>query len=498
MPGEIATFMDDLRLSGQTVEHSWSISRSVSSRLQRRGIQYAYRKRRPPTRSPGAWAGAVFQTTATTVTKTVAIEKWIKGKNIISEFWSQLNVYNWQTIELDYKNLERARGFLGHLSMTFEILVPYLKGFHLTLASYLPQRDKEGWKLSDKEWALYVEAQAEESEDGWMHNTKDIHSNVNLKPPQTIKPLGQLKGDVYALNEFYASEDPPIINDRNQFVNVVSYGFGDASGTGFGSLIQTASGISYRIGVWGSDDDCESSNFKEFENVVMAIEEEINAGRLSEGVLLFFTDNSTVEAALYKGNSKSRKLFKLIVKLRKLQLSSGVCIIASHVSGKRMIEQGTDGVSRGCMKEGVAASDKDMLSHIPLHLSALQRHPNLAKWLEKWIRFPFEILTPEGWYERGHGISGGYQDHLNFWHGLEKSGIFVWCPPPGAAEVAVEELRKSLIKRQVNTHIFVCPCLLSPEWRKQLNKACNLVISIDAGHDEDGWPLAMHEPLDKS
>jgi hypothetical protein len=212
-------------------------------------------------------------------------------------------------------------------------------------------------------------------------------------------------------------------------------------------------------------------------------------------VLFFFTDNSTVEAALYKGNSKSRKLFNLVVKLRKLQLSSGVRFVVSHVSGKRMIEQGTDGVSRGCMKEGVAASGQGMLTYIPLHLSATQRNPGLTTWLRTWIRTPFEILTPEGWYERGHGLCGGYRDELNFWYGIKKPGTFIWCPPHAAAEVAMEELRKAVIKRQDSTHVIICPCLLAPEWRKQLNKASDIVFTLDAGHDEEAWPLAMHEPL---
>jgi hypothetical protein len=31
-------------------------------------------------------------------------------------------------------------------------------------------------------------------------------------------------------------------------------------------MLQTPAGVRYRVGVWGSDEDSESSNFKEFEN----------------------------------------------------------------------------------------------------------------------------------------------------------------------------------------------------------------------------------------
>jgi hypothetical protein len=43
-------------------------------------------------------------------------------------------------------------------------------------------------------------------------------------------------------------------------------------------------------------------------------------------------------------------------------------------------------------------------------------------------------------------------------------GTFVWAPPPAAAAVALEELRKARIKRQDSMHILVVPRLLMPEW----------------------------------
>jgi hypothetical protein len=202
MAGEIATFVDDLRLTGQTVEHTWRITRVVSSRLQRRGLQDAYRKRRPPTQDPGAGAGAVFKTTATSVTKTVTKEKWLKGRVMVLELWDILEGPDWASQELDYKTLERVWGFLGHLSMTYEILVPYLKGFHLTLASFLPQRDQDGWKLTDKEWAIYLEAQKEKNED-WMDGTSR-ETVSGLKPPVTIKPVEQLRNDIYGDRASYS------------------------------------------------------------------------------------------------------------------------------------------------------------------------------------------------------------------------------------------------------------------------------------------------------
>ena len=148
---------------------------------------------------------------------------------------------------------------------------------------------------------------------------------------------------------------PPIVTERSLQVFLVLYGFADASKSGFGASLQTEQGLRYIIGTWGhDDDDDESSNSREFENVVCTLEEEVEQGRLSKSTIVMATDNSAVESALYKGNSSSEKLFDLVVRFRALELKSGSKFIVTHVSGKRLMAQGTDGLSRGQMREGVS------------------------------------------------------------------------------------------------------------------------------------------------
>jgi len=53
-----------------------------------------------------------------------------------------------QQADLNFKMLERIRGYLRHLGMTYDINFPYLKGFHLLLwCVHLPCRNNEGAKL---------------------------------------------------------------------------------------------------------------------------------------------------------------------------------------------------------------------------------------------------------------------------------------------------------------------------------------------------------------
>jgi hypothetical protein len=148
----------------------------------------------------------------------------------------------------------------------------------------------------------------------------------------------------------------------------VFYGFGDASGKGRGSTFQgfktvhhpskefgPETPVHYRVGVWGPDEESESSNYQELTNLVEDTEAEAASGRLREAELFLFTDNSTAESAFYKGSSSSKKLHSLVLRLHKLSIDYQVIIHMIHISGKRMIAQGTDGCSRGVLMEGVMA-----------------------------------------------------------------------------------------------------------------------------------------------
>ena len=347
--------------------------------------------------------------------------------------------------------------------------------------------------MTDKEWKQYLQHRHVEKGDFLVNDEdhNDISANdPNTKPPTQVAPLAHLVMDLFALHTFFNLREPPEINVRRSDIKVILYGFGDASGSGFGRSVLEPTGLSCTVGVWPKDNESMSSNYREFSNIVDTVKEQALKGNLRGSQFGLFTDNSTVESALHKGNTPSKLLFQLILKLRSIQLEYDCEILVTHVSGKRMIAQGTDGVSRGCLKEGVA-SGLPMLSFIPLHLNALERQPDLNSWLQMWMGNDFTILKPEDWFSRGHDITGGYEDELSFWRTTHKSGTFVWIPPPAAADVAIEELRKARIKRQASTHVFIVLRLLTCRWRKQLLKAANLLIYLPAGRD--GWPKEMFD-----
>ena len=83
-------------------------------------------------------------------------------------------------------------------------------------------------------------------------------------PPEVVIAVPRTKKDVFALKTLMTSEVPVRRFIRGKKILLMNYGFGDAFGTGFGSSWVTGKNIlKFRYGVWGSDRDGESSNFKE-------------------------------------------------------------------------------------------------------------------------------------------------------------------------------------------------------------------------------------------
>jgi hypothetical protein len=70
-----------------------------------------------------------------------------------------------------------------------------------------------------------------------------------------------------------------------------------------------------------------------------------------------------------------------------------------------MIAEGGNGVSWGSLNEGVMAGE-NMLTFIPLHLSASERSPSLVDWIRSWTGPTMELLIPTDSFQKGHDIRG--------------------------------------------------------------------------------------------
>jgi hypothetical protein len=231
--------------------------------------------------------------------------------------------------------------------------------------------------------------------------------------------------------------------------------------------------------------------------LVETVEEETQADYLRDGELWIFTDNSTAESCFFKGGSSSKRLHELVLRLRQAEMRHGFNLHMVHVAKTRMIEQGTDGLSRGSLLEGVMTG-RDMISFIDLAHTAFQRHPPVVEFVRSWVTPTYKsmrVLSENEWFNEGHGIVGGSRDRNGMWmpRHAPNSQAYLWMPPPALADVALEECMKAVHKRTDAVHVFLIPRIYSPLWIRMFYKLSDFVFKISPGSVH--WPHAMHEPL---
>lgn len=71
----------------------------------------------------------------------------------------------------------------------------------------------------------------------------------------------------------------------------------------------------------------DSSNLKEYENVVRGLELGKSEGLLTGASVILARDNTIMEGCLYKGKSTRKKLFDLVVRLKNLEVKYGFQIV---------------------------------------------------------------------------------------------------------------------------------------------------------------------------
>ena len=464
---DLIIYVDDVRTMGNSFVECKAASRRAASFLNSLGIQDAPRKRRDPSMTPGAWSGSICLCDTNTVDLVVAQERWDKAKRMI--LWMKEAIQSGP--EIEFKTLESHRGFLIYLVRTYPAINPYLKGIHLSLDSWRPWRKEDGWKLTLAEIRVALQEKGIE-----MGDPTASASTSHAKAPRSVRWVPRFPSDIDALWELFNSDKPPRRQVRPAQTATAIYQFGDASGSGFGSSLIIGDKVYYSHGQWDADHSKESSNFRELANLIYAIEGAHKKGLLEDAELFFFTDNSTAESVFYKGTSTSEKLFNLVLRLRKLQLHGCLILHVIHVAGKRMMAQGTDGLSRGITTVGIMEG-QSFSFFVPLHLNAAERQgASFRHWIHGWLGNDCAWLEPRDWFTKGH---------------TQKCNV--WCPPPAAADAALEQLGQAIHKRPYNTHVVVIPRLMTSRWRKLLGKICDLVFTVPLG--TEAWSDSQFEPL---
>jgi hypothetical protein len=469
---DVFGFVDDFRQTGNSKKEAWLAARQVASRSNYLGIQDAPRKRRDGSSTPGAWTGSIIRTGEDGVFVLVSEDKWDKTKALLEEM---LKMIQNDSQRIPRKRLEQIRGFLNYIAQTYTWLRPYLIGLHMTIDGWRPNRDTEGWRLQPKMILVKEKVDNASQYDGDSQTWIEVNSDPAC--PSFVKAVPRLAGDIEAMQELCSAVKPPLQRVRCRKVGRAYYGFGDASKSSFGATVQIDDVLEYEYGQWTTEaGETNSSNWRELNNLVEALERIFGTHDLGGCEFFMFTDNSTAEAAYWKGTSKSRKLFELVLRLKKLEAKHDIILHVIHVSGKRMIAQGTDGLSRGDHSQGVMQG-KPMITYVPLHLTPFERSPKLKGFVEDICsEVNPHFLSPTEWFTKGHSV-----------------GTFVWYPPPAAAEVVVEQLGFARLKRPESMHIVVVPRLMTGRWRRHLGRGTDFYFKVDWS---DIWPLKEHyEPV---
>ena len=483
-------YVDDVRPTGNTETECWEACHTYGSKVNHLGLQDAPRKRRPPSRSPGPWAGSMVATDGTSVSVLITQEKWDKTKKLLRNILACLDPTGPQL--LPFKKLERARGYLVYTTRTYPCMVPYLKGIHLTLDSWREGRGPDGWRKNQTPstddrppTAWYQdpdESFDDQSMDRWEWDSAEGLRVYLLEavgprstPPAYVKAVPRLRDDVRALLHLTKSPAPQRRTIRSKTCLVARYGFGDASGVGFGAAVVNATDTTYRIGEWNFKIQEKSSNYREFRNLLEAVRDECGK-RSMKGVELFlFTDNTTVEGCFYNGTSSSRVLFNLVLDLRWLEMEHSLHLHVIHIAGTRMIACGVDGLSRGDLDKGLLRGSSP-LEFVDLHRSGIDRSPPLLPWINTWMPEGTKLLSPEGWFSNGHG-----------------KGPWIWSPPPAAADFALDQLCIARHRDPSVFHLVVVPRLFTSRWRKQLTKIADYLFTFPLTFPL--WGKSFHEPL---
>ena len=474
---DLHIYIDDYRITAATEDMAWACSSRIGKISSYLGTHCANRKKREPSKSPGAWQGGVVDTIEGSPYQSVSSERWVKLQEKIRWFGKFVDLYDDVSARIDIpendlkttilknhiprKQAESYRGYLVYVSRTYRAMVPLLKGIHLSLDYWRPNRDDEGWRIM-----------------GLPQEKVDFDPH-DRGPPQ-VPMVNRLRKDIKILMEFTSTENP-VRTPVRPTKRIEAYMFGDASGQGFGlSLWSPESGtIHMHVGSWNERVKNHSSNYRETCNFVRKIEELVENGDVEKGSELWvFTDNFVFESCYSSGSASTKDLHELITRLRRMEMYGSLFIHVVWVAGTRMIMQGTDGLSRGDCTSGVLTKG-DFLSYIPIGLSASKRSNNIREWWKGALPGKaWKVLDAEEWY------TVPFED---------VNGCYIWFPPPSLAAMALELLCESHQVHPNTSHVFIVPNLMTYEWRKQLGKAadCRFTLNVNSFL----WSAEMHESL---
>ena len=144
------TYLDYMIIMASSEQEKKTAMHQVYSRLNYLGIQYTSQKYCPPSKYIGTWAALIlFLEYNQNLYNRVSWSKWYNRTKIIS-YWQIClqGHYGTDPLAMDHNKIERDIGFLINMYCVYTMMVTYLKGFCLTIYSWILGRDGEGLRYT--------------------------------------------------------------------------------------------------------------------------------------------------------------------------------------------------------------------------------------------------------------------------------------------------------------------------------------------------------------
>jgi hypothetical protein len=207
------------------------------------------------------------------------------------------------------------------------------------------------------------------------------------------------------------------------------------------------------MGTWTPLAAMHDSNWRELQTLLWTMERLDKQGAdLKGGTLLYFTDNLVSYYVVHNGSSTSRELHKLIRRIKILEIKLDCRVEPVHVPGKLMIEQCTDGLSRGIW----ASPERVLRSSVEESWLALTATPFTAV-LGQWA---LRLV--------GHSTQHQYINHhdtMNWTWGSMGDRTIIWAPSPEIARQSITHMLDYWVERPHTTDtIFIIPRILQRDW----------------------------------
>jgi hypothetical protein len=154
-------------------------------------------------------------------------------------------------------------------------------------------------------------------------------------------------------------------------------------------------------------------------------------------VVFYFTDDSGVYWIAAAGSSRAVHLHRLIVEIRLLEIELDCLLQVIHVPGLVLIQQGTDGLSRGIWMSALH-SLMDEARLLQAIFDPVSFDPCLV-----WEFLPSSSHRAQSWIHKSWNGPWDPKACLN--------QLTVWCPPPEMARQLLSFLLNTWVERPYTT-----------------------------------------------